>query len=128
MPTVRGVTFAAASTGSIVYQRSASTKTGVASAKQIASTVGNAVCDGTSTSSPGLTPSARNTIQSAAVPEFVRTAWWTPTYAASSVSNAFDCGPRMYWRESMAAITAFLISASTGGRESGIDVTRDLLP
>ena len=56
-----------------------STKTGTASANSTASAVGKAVCDGTSTSSPGFTPSARIAIHRAAVPEFVRTAWRVPT-------------------------------------------------
>src|SRR2546427_2956974 len=53
-----------ASFGSSVYQSSASTNTGVPPAKQIASTVGNAVCDGTRISSPGFTPSALKIIRS----------------------------------------------------------------
>ena len=42
-----------------------------------------------------------------------------PTYVASSASNCLHCGPRMYWRESMAASTACFTSSSTGGRDSG---------
>src|SRR6266851_5098795 len=76
-PTVRGVILAAASAASIPYHASTSTNTGVASAKQIASTVGNAVCEGTRISSPAFTPSARKAIQSAAVPELVSTACFT---------------------------------------------------
>ncbi len=56
-----------------------STKTGTASANSTASAVGKAVCDGTSTSSPGFTPNARIAIHRAAVPEFVRTACRVPT-------------------------------------------------
>src|SRR5712691_11838669 len=93
----------------------------------MASTVGNAVCAGTRTSSPALTPKALSTIQRAAVPEEVSTACLAPTYCANSASNARHSGPRMYWRESIAANTAPLISSSSGGRESGIVMDQDLL-
>jgi hypothetical protein len=50
----------------------------VAPAKQIASTVGNAVCAGTSTSSPGPAPKAFTSIQIAAVPLEVSTVCLAP--------------------------------------------------
>jgi len=95
MPTVRGVTFEAASLTSSVYQSSTSTKTGVPSAAQIASTVGNAVCAGTRISAPGFTSRARKISQSPAVAELVRTACPVPACAASSASSARHWGPRM---------------------------------
>ena len=55
-----------------------STKTGTAPAKQMASMVGNAVCEGTSTSSLDLTPNALSAIQRAAVALLVSTACFTP--------------------------------------------------
>src|SRR5262249_48569941 len=91
-PTVRGVTFAAASATSTVWESSTSTKIGAAPAKQIASTVGKAVCEGTSTSSPDFTPSARSDIQIAAVALDVSTAWATPQYRANSCSKARHSG------------------------------------
>ena len=77
-PTVRGVTLAAASFTSTVYVSSMSTKTGVTPAKQMASTVGKAVCEGTRTSSPALAPKALITIHSAAVAFVVSTACLAP--------------------------------------------------
>src|SRR6202162_3893239 len=99
-----------------------STKTGVTPAKQMASTVGNAVWAGTRISSPALAPKALISIQSAEVALVVRTACLAPLYAANSFSNAVHCGPRMYWPDSTAAMTAFLISSSTGGRDRGIGI------
>src|SRR3972149_2805653 len=100
-----------------------STKTGVTPAKQMASTVGNAVWAGTRISSPSLAPKALISIQSAEVALVVRTACLAPLYAANSFSNSLHCGPRMYWPDSTAAMTAFLISSSTGGRASGGGIT-----
>ncbi len=119
---MRADTLAAASSTSTVYESSTSTNTGTAPAKHTASTVGKAVCEGTSTSSSALTPNALSTIQSAAVALLVSTACLLPVYRANSCSKALDSGPRMYWRESMAARTAALISSSTGGRDSGTGI------
>src|SRR5215831_4985292 len=116
-PTVRAVTFAAASFTSTVYVSSMSTNTGVTPAKQIASTVGNAVCAGTRISSPSLAP---RVIQRAEVALVVRTACLAPLYPANSFSNALHSGPRMYWPDSTALMTACLTSSSTGGRDSGM--------
>ena len=55
-----------------------STKTGVTPAKQMASMVGNAVCDGTRISSPTLAPKALMSIQSAEVALVVSTACLAP--------------------------------------------------
>src|SRR5215813_2812880 len=119
-PTVRAVTFAAASFTSTVYVSSMSTNTGVTPAKQIASTVGNAVCAGTRISSPSVAPKALMVIQRAEVALVVRTACVAPLYAANSFSNALHSGPRMYWPDSTALMTACLTSSSTGGRDSGM--------
>src|SRR5215467_980859 len=121
-PTVRAVTFAAASFTSTVYVSSMSTNTGVTPAKQIASAVGNAVCAGTRISSPSVAPKALMVIQRAEVALVVRTACVAPLYAANSFSNALHSGPRMYWPDSTALMTACLTSSSTGGRESGMDM------
>src|SRR5262245_37391698 len=121
-PTVRPVTLAAASFTSTVYVSSMSTNTGVIPAKQIASTVGNAVCAGTRISSPSLAPRALMVIQRAEVALVVRTACLAPLYPANSLSNALHSGPRMYWPDSTALMTACLTSSSTGGRDSGMDM------
>src|SRR5262250_1459005 len=121
-PTVRAVTLAAASFTSTVYVSSMSTNTGVTPAKQIASTVGNAVCAGTRISSPSLAPKALMVIQRAEVALVVRTACLAPLYPANSFSNALHSGPKMYWPDSTALMTACLTSSSTGGRESGMGI------
>src|SRR5215471_7161891 len=126
-PTVRAVTLAAASFTSTVYVSSMSTNTGVTPAKQIASTVGNAVCAGTRISSPSLAPNALMVIQRAEVALVVRTACLAPLYPANSFSNALHSGPKMYWPDSTALMTACLTSSSTGGRASGMDMGRLLL-
>src|SRR5262249_58014773 len=117
MPTVRLVILAAASFGSIVYHSSASTKTGVAPAKQIASIVGNAVCEGASTSSPALTPRPFISIQSAAVAELVSTACLTPVWRASSTSRSLHLGAGGYVPAPPAAGTGCFRGCWRGGQE-----------
>ena len=75
---MRGVILVAASRTSTVKESSTSTNTGVAPAKQMASTVGNAVWEGTRISSPGPAPKALTSIHSAAVALEVSTACLAP--------------------------------------------------
>ena len=75
MPTVREVTAASIFAGSMLRVRgSQSTNTALAPTNQIASAVAKNVLAVVMISSPGLTPSARNTSHSASVPELSPTA------------------------------------------------------
>jgi hypothetical protein len=76
---VRGVTFARTSAGSSPPRAgSLSAKTGTAPSHIIGTTDAHHVADGTITSSPGSSPSAKNAASSAAVPLQWARAWRTP--------------------------------------------------
>ena len=69
---------------------------GVAPARTTAAAVAMNVFAGTTTSSPGPTPSAVRLSCRASVPLARPTAWSTPQYAAQSRSKAVTAGPPMY--------------------------------
>jgi hypothetical protein len=66
-----------------IVSRSTSQKTGVAPVGGIASALAQNVKDGTTTSSPGPTPSARSAIVIASVPFATPIACFAPTNAAN---------------------------------------------
>ncbi len=109
---MRGVTAAATRSGSsVTVSSSGSTGTGSAPAADTASQVATNVCDGTITSSPAPTPSARSPNSSASNPLPTVTQWVAPQYAANSRSNSATSGPARYRPESSTRATAASVSA-----------------
>ena len=70
-----------------------STKTGVAPRSTNALAVETKVNDGMITSSPGPTPLRMAAISSAAVQEWVRSAFWLPIRASSQAQQRFENSP-----------------------------------
>lgn len=88
---------AGSAVAAVITQVSGSTsqKTGTAPMVTTGSTVAKKLSEGTTTSSPGPTPSARKAIARASVPLPTPTQCSAPIQAANSDSNASTSGPRM---------------------------------
>ena len=93
-----------------------STKIGRAPREQTGEAVATKVNDGTSTSSPGPTPSSNRARWRAAVPLERATAWSTPLSSATSRSKASTSGPSgAIQLESIASRTMRRSSGPTSG-------------
>src|ERR1039458_4797721 len=120
IPSVRGVTAASTSPASRQNVSSMSTKTGLAPQWISGSIVGNAVCEGTITSSPAFSPCARCVIYTIIVHDEPSTQCGVPACAASSASNAWHSLPRMYCPERNARSAASSTSPFTKHFDNGI--------
>jgi hypothetical protein len=95
--------------------KSMSTKTGMALCCNMHVADEDQVYAGTITWSPAPQPEATTHMCSAAVPEFVVTAWRLPFHAANSSWNAVQLGPKVCFSPSNDANTMRRSTSSMGG-------------